>query len=101
MPPRWHLSIIWALTVTLCAVSLKFLAFIGAGVILKVFGLFPGFKSHERPAEGEALISDEAFDRFFMALGSGKTTLCVVIAFALLCALFFLVMWRSHERREP
>ena len=79
----------------------KFLAFIGAGVILKVFGLFPGFKSHERPAEGGALISDKAFDRFFMALGSGKTIACVLAAFAVVCVLYFLVMWRSHERREP
>ena len=78
-----------------------FLAFIGAGVILKVFNFFPGMKTPEQPAERGTLISDEAFYRFVNVLGSGKTTLCLIAAFAVICVLFFLVMWRSRERREP
>ena len=83
-------------------------AFLGAGLIIKVVDLFSAGQNllkddnaTEQPAEGGALISDEAFNRFVTALGSGKTTLCVVTAFAVICVLFFLVMWRSHERREP
>ena len=85
-----------------------FIAFIGAGMIIKVVnlfsvrtGLFKEDKAADPPAEGDHLIPDEAFNKFVNALGSGKTTLCIVIAFAVLCALFFLVMWRSRERREP
>ena len=77
------------------------LAFVGAGVILKVLGLFPGFNKPEQSADSGALISDEAFSRFEALLLSGKTTLCLAAAFAVICVLFFLVMWRSHERREP
>lgn len=83
-------------------------AFLGAGLIIKAVDLFTSGTNllkddnlTEQPAEGGALISDEAFNRFVTALGSGKTTLCVVTAFAVICVLFFLVMWRSHERREP
>ena len=76
-------------------------AFLGAGVVFRIFGLFPGMNKTEKTVEDGALISDEMFNRFVTALGSGKTTLCVVTVFAVLCALFFLVMWRSHERREP
>ena len=80
----------------------------GAGLIIKIVDLFSSGTNllndnnlAEQPAEDGALISDAAFNRFVTALSSGKTTLCIVIAFAVLCALFFLVMWRSHERREP
>ena len=83
-------------------------AFLGAGLIIKIVDLFSSGTNllndnnlAEQPAEDGALISDAAFNRFVTALSSGKTTLCIVIAFAVLCALFFLVMWRSHERREP
>ena len=83
-------------------------AFLGAGLILKAVDLLAAGadllkddQAAEQPVEGGALISDAAFNRFVTALGSGKTTLCIVIAFSVLCALFFLVMWRSHERREP
>ena len=79
-------------------------AFLGAGLIIKVVDLFTLLKDDnaaEQPAEGGALISDEAFNRFVTALGSDKITLCVLAAFAVICVLFFLVMWRSHERREP
>ena len=83
-------------------------AFLGAGLIIKIVDLFSSGTNllndnnlAEQPAEDGALISDAAFNRFVTALSSGKTTLCIVTAFAVLCALFFLVMWRSHERREP
>lgn len=83
-------------------------AFLGAGLIIKIVDLFSSGTNllndnnlAEQQAEGGALISDAAFNRFVTALSSGKTTHCIVIAFAVLCALFFLVMWRSHERREP
>ncbi len=83
-------------------------AFLGAGLIIKIVDLFSSGTNllndnnlAEQPAEDGALISDAAFNRFVTALSSGKTTHCIVIAFAVLCALFFLVMWRSHERREP
>ena len=77
------------------------IAFFGAGIILKVIGLFINVDSSEQPAGDGDLISDEAFSRFVTALSSGKTTLCIFAAFAVICALFFLVMWRSRERREP
>ena len=77
------------------------LAFVGAGAVLKVFGLFPGMNKTEKPDEDGTMISEEAINKFETFLSSGKTTLCIVIAFAVLCALFFFVMWRSHERREP
>ena len=77
------------------------IAFVGAGFVFRVLSLFHGMNKTEKTVEDGALISDEMFNRFVTALGSGKTTLCVVTVFAVLCALFFLVMWRSHERREP
>ena len=77
------------------------LAFVGAGAVLKVFGLFPRMNKTEKPAEDGTMISEEAINKFETFLSSGKTSLCIVIAFAVLCALFFFVMWRSHERREP
>ncbi|MBR1751113.1 MAG: hypothetical protein IJ740_09590 [Ruminococcus sp.] len=77
------------------------IAFVGVGALLKVIGLFPGLNKTEQPAEGGALISDEALSRFEAVLLSGKTALCLVAAFAVICVLFFFVMWRSHERREP
>ena len=77
------------------------LAFVGAGAIFKVFGLFPGFNKTEQTAEDGAMISEEAINRLEAVLCSGKTTLCLAAAFAVICVLFFLVMWRSHERREP
>ncbi len=58
-------------------------------------------KLPEQPAEGGALISDEQFNRLMTALTSHKTTLCIFAAFAVLCAVYFFVLWRSHERREP
>ena len=69
--------------------------------IAMILGLFPGFNKPEQSADSGALISDEAFSRFEALLLSGKTTLCLAAAFAVICVLFFLVMWRSHERREP
>lgn len=83
-------------------------AFLCAGLILKAVDLFSfgtdllkDDNAAEKPAEGGVLISEEQLNRFVNALGSRKTTLYVMIAFAVLCALFFLVMFRSHERREP
>ena len=78
------------------------IAFVGAGLILKVLNFFTGdVKIPEQPDDGGAIISDEAFNRFMTTLGSDKTTLCVLAVFAVICVLFFLVMWRSHERKEP
>ena len=58
-------------------------------------------KLPEQPAEGGALISDEQFNRLMTALTSHQTTLCIFAAFAVLCVVYFFVLWRSHERREP
>lgn len=83
-------------------------AFLGAGLIIKIVDLFSSGTNllndnnlAEQPAEGGAMISEEAINRFEAVLCSGKTTLCLAAAFAVICALYFLVMWRSHERREP
>lgn len=77
------------------------IAFVGAGVVFKVFDLFPGMNKTEKTAKDGAMISEEAINRLEAVLCSGKTTLCLAAAFAVICVLFFLVMWRSHERREP
>ena len=77
------------------------IAFFGAGIVLRVFDLFPGMNKTENPAEGGALLSDEQFNRLMTALTSHKTTLCFFGVFAVLCAVYFFVLWRSHERREP
>ncbi|MBP3796626.1 MAG: ABC-2 transporter permease [Ruminococcus sp.] len=77
------------------------IAFVGAGVVYRIFKLFPGMNKAEKPVEGGAMISDEALNRFLTGLCSGKTTLCILAVFGVLCVLFFLAMWRSHERREP
>ena len=76
------------------------LAFVGAGAVLKVFGLFPGMNKTEKPAEDGPMISEEAVNKFETFLSSGKTSLCILAVFVVLCVLFFLAMWRSHERRE-
>ncbi|WP_303825534.1 hypothetical protein [Ruminococcus flavefaciens] len=76
------------------------LAFVGAGAVLKVFGLFPRMNKTEKPAEDGTMISEEAINKFETFLSSGKTTLCILAVFVVLCVLFFLAMWRSHERRE-
>ena len=76
------------------------IAFVGAGAVFKVFGLFPGMNKTEKPAEDGPMISEEAVNKFEIILSSGKTTLCILAVFVVLCVLFFLAMWRSHERRE-
>ena len=76
------------------------LAFVGAGAVLRVFGLFPGMNKTEKPAEDGPMISEEAINKFETFLSSGKTSLCILAVFVVLCVLFFLAMWRSHERRE-
>lgn len=76
------------------------LAFVGAGAVLKVFGLFPGMNKTEKPDEDGPMISEEAVNKFETFLSSGKTSLCILAVFVVLCVLFFLAMWRSHERRE-
>ena len=60
-----------------------------------------GDHAAEQPAEDGALISDAAFNRFVNVLGSGKTMLYILAVLFVICALYFLAMWRSHERREP
>ena len=77
------------------------IAFVGAGVAFRVFDLFPGMNKTEHPAEGGALISEETVSKIEKNLCSEKTSLCIFAVFVVLCALFFLAMWRSHERREP
>ena len=77
------------------------IAFVGAGVVFRVFDLFPGMNKTEHPAEGGALISEETVSKIEKILCSEKTSLCIFAVFVVLCALFFLAMWRSHERREP
>ncbi len=77
------------------------LAFVGAGFVFRVFGLFPGMNKAGKPAEDDAMISEEAVNKFETILCSVKTTLCILAVFVVLCVLFFLAMWRSHERREP
>lgn len=77
------------------------IAFIGAGIILRVAGIFINVKSPEHPSDSGDLISDEAINSSVNNLSSGKTTFFILAVFVVLCALFFLAMWRSHERREP
>ena len=77
------------------------LAFVGAGFVFRVFGLFPGMNKAGKPAEDDAMISEEAVNKFDTILCSKKTLLCISAVFVVLCILFFLAMWRSHERREP
>ena len=76
------------------------LAFVGAGAVFKVFGLFPGMNKTEKPDEDGPMISEEGVNKFETFLSSGKTSLCILAVFVVLCVLFFLAMWRSHERRE-
>ena len=77
------------------------LAFVGVGFVFRIFGLFPGMNKAGKPAEDDAMISEEAVNKFETILCSGKTTLCILAVLVVLCVLFFLVMWRSRERREP
>ena len=78
------------------------IALVGVGLVMLVLDFLSNtIKLPDQPAQGGALISDAAFERFVTALSAGRTTLCVTAAFVVLCALYFLVMWRSHERREP
>ena len=77
------------------------IAFVGAGVVFRVFDLFPGMNHDEKSAKGGAVISQETVSKIEKILCSGKTLLCIFATFVVLCALFFLAMWRSHERREP
>ena len=77
------------------------IAFVGAGVVLRVFDLFPGMNNDDKSAKDGAMISQEMVNKFETILCSEKTLLCISAVFVVLCALFFLAMWRSHERREP
>ena len=78
------------------------IAFVGAGVMLRVVGLFSDGSKQEAPAADDgALISDEAAQKALNAIGSCKTTGFLLAGLAIVCVLFFLAMWRSHERREP
>ena len=78
------------------------IALVGVGLVMLVLDFLSNtIKLPDQPAQGGALISDAAFERFVTALSAGRTTLCVTASFVVICALYFLVMWRSHERREP
>ena len=77
------------------------IAFVGAGVVLRVFDLFPGMNNDDKSAKDGAMISQEMVNKFETVLCSEKTLLCISAVFVVLCILFFLAMWRSHERREP
>ena len=77
------------------------IAFVGAGVVLRVFDLLPGMNNDENSAKDGAMISQEMVNKFEKILCSEKTLLCISAVFVVLCILFFLAMWRSHERREP
>ena len=77
------------------------IAFVGAGVVLRVFDLFPGMNNDDKSAKDGAMISQEMVNKFETMLCSEKTLLCISAVFVVLCILFFLAMWRSHERREP
>jgi len=77
------------------------IAFVGAGVVFRVFDLFPRMNHDEKSAKGGAVISQETVSKIEKILCSEKTLLCIFAVFVVLCALFFLAMWRSHERREP
>ena len=77
------------------------LAFVGAGVVLRVFDLFPGMNNDDKSVKDGAMISQEMVNKFDTILCSEKTLLCISAVFVVLCRLFFLAMWRSHERREP
>ena len=77
------------------------IAFVGAGVVLRVFDLFPGMNNDDKSAKDGAMISQEMVNKFETILCSEKTLLCISAVFVVLCILFFLAMWRSHERREP
>ncbi len=77
------------------------LAFVGAGVVLRVFDLFPGMNNDDKSAKDGAMISQEMVNKFDTILCSKKTLLFISAVFVVLCILFFLAMWRSHERREP
>ena len=77
------------------------LAFVGAGVVLRVFDLFPGMNNDDKSVKDGAMISQEMVNKFDTILCSEKTLLCISAVFVVLCILFFLAMWRSHERREP
>ena len=77
-------------------------AFLGAGLILRVADFFTGdINIPAQSAAGRSLISEEALNELVAATGSTMTTVCVLAAFVTACVLYFLVMWRSHERREP
>ena len=80
---------------------IKVLAFVCSGVLLIVLGWIPGINNTDHSAEEGSLISDAAFSRFEAALGAGKTTMILLAVFAVICSVYFLTMWRSHERREP
>lgn len=77
------------------------IAFVGAGLIFHVFDIFPGKNTPEHSAEDGALISDAMMQRIIETVSSDRTMLLLLAAFAVLCAVFFLAMRRSHERREP
>ena len=77
------------------------IAFVGAGFVLRVFDLFSGMNNDEKSAKDGAMISQEMVNKFETILCSEKTLLCIFAVLVVLCALFFLAMWRSHERREP
>ena len=78
------------------------IALVGVSLVMLVLDFLSNtIKLPDQPAQGGALISDAAFERFVTALSAGRTTLCVTASFVVICALYFLVMWRSHERREP
>lgn len=77
------------------------IAFFGAGIIIRVAGLFFDIKGPEKPADGDPAILETKINSIIEAIGSTKTTLYVSSALAVICVLYFLAMWRSHERREP
>lgn len=65
-----------------------------------VRGMFTGDADKQQTAGG-VLLSDEQFNSITDSIGSGTVTLIVIAVFAVVTAAYFIVLWRSFERREP
>ena len=71
--------------------DLKKFGYIASAAGLVLFGLLPD----------TGFISFEAAEKIASAIGSYKFTLTALLTFAVMCAVYFFVMKKTYERREP
>lgn len=76
-------------------------AFVFAGFVLRLAGTIEIKTNIGSSLPTSDPLHDSSVYTLSEIIGSNKVTLFAVAAFMIVCGIYFLALWRSHERREP